>query len=503
LTTATAYKPTELEEAIASFAYDPIGYVYFNFPWGEKGTVLEFEEGPDEWQLDVLKRIGKGLPLNEAIREAVRSGHGIGKSALIAWIIKFIMDTRPFPQIVVTANTKLQLEAKTWRELAKWHNLSRTKAWCKHTSTKFYRIEHESTWFAMLVPWTKEKSEAFAGTHEKHVLIIYDEASAIDDVIWEVTEGAMTGKSEGDAITKIWIAFGNPTRNTGAFSRCFKKDRHRWHTTEIDSRNCKMSDKDEIQAWIDAYGEDSDFVRVRVKGQEPRAGFLQFIGADLVEAAMQRTSHPSMYHFAPKIMGVDIARSGEDQTVIKFRQGVVEAKPAIKLRKDDAVYIANLIKQQSDEWRADAVILDMGNIGAAIRDICVNSLHMDNVLGVWFGSDSSEEMYYNKRAQMWGRIKEWLQNGGVLIDDPEMLDDLCGPEVINRHDDGKIQLESKKDMKKRGLPSPDNGDAWACTFAFNVERRDYMKEAVVRAGLGKAGAGDTYERPGRRSSRRK
>jgi hypothetical protein len=111
-------------------------------------------------------------------------------------------------------------------------------------------------------------------------------------------------------------------------------------------------------------------------------------------------------------------------------------------------------------------------------------------------------MYYNKRAQMWGKIKDWLKNGGVLIDDPEMLDDLCGPEVINRHDDGKIQLESKKDMKKRGLASPDNADAWACTFAFKVERRDYMKEAVVRMGLGKAGAGDTYERPGHRSGRK-
>ena len=460
-----------LQQAVDRFTNDPLGYVYFNFPWGEKGTALEHEQGPDTWQVEVLDLIGKGSTVNEALKIARRSGHGIGKSALIAWIIKWFMDTRPHPQIVVTANTKPQLESKTWRELAKWHNMSRTSAWCKHTASKFYRIDSPETWFAMAIPWTKDKSEAFAGTHEKHVLMIFDEASAVDDIIWEVAEGAMTGESEaGEAITKMWIVFGNPTRNTGRFSDCFKKYRHRWHCKEIDSRTAKKADKKLIQEWIDDHGEDSDFVRVRVKGQEPRSGFSQFIGLDIVEAAQDRQAHPSMYDFAPKILGVDIARSGIDKSVLTYRQGIVCLKQK-KLRIDDATRLADIIKQESDEWGADGVILDMGNIGAAVLDI-LNRLGMDNVFGVWFGGKANKERYFNKRAEMWGDMKDWLKAGGIISDDTELRDDLTGPEKIDRNDDGKIQLESKKDMKTRGLPSPDSGDSLAITFAHSIEAAD-------------------------------
>jgi len=139
------------------------------------------------------------------------------KTALVAWLIYWFISTRPHPQIVVTSNTKSQLETKTWRELAKWHKLAINSHWFEWTATKFYYKQHPETWFAAAIPWSKERSEAFAGTHEQHVLVIFDEASLVDDSIWETTEGAMTQPGA------FWCVFGNPTRNTGRFSECFKK----------------------------------------------------------------------------------------------------------------------------------------------------------------------------------------------------------------------------------------------------------------------------------------
>jgi hypothetical protein len=492
VTQAIAISPEEhLRRDMEQLAGKSLAFVYYAFDWGKPGP-LEHETGPDEWQIKLLKAIDEGvLTPAEAIKLAVRSGHGIGKSALIAWIILWFMSTRPHPQIVVTANTKPQLKTKTWRELAVWHKRLINKHWFKMAGESFYHTKHPETWRANMIPWTEQNSEAFAGTHEKHVLIIFDEASAIPAIIWEVAEGAMSGKAHaGEPMTKMWVAFGNPTQNTGMFSACFKKLRHRWKTWEIDSRTAKMYDQNLAAELIEDYGEDSDIVRVRVKGQEPRAGMLQFIGLDIVEAAMQRRAHESTYSFAPKILGVDIAREGDDRTVLTYRQGIACLKQR-KLRVNDAMRIGDIIKQESDEWGADGVILDMGNIGAAIYDYLIGKLNMDNVLGVWFGEKANNTKYFNKRAEMWGEMRDWIKQGGVLPEDNELRDDLTGPESVNRLDDGRIQLEKKADMKKRDLPSPDCGDSLAVTFAYSVEKRDPLEGTL--AGMARGGGRDVYE----------
>ena len=130
------------------------------------------------------------------------------------------MSTRPHPQIVVTANTREQLLKKTFRELSVWHKLLINTGWFTWTATKFYHNDHPETWFAAAVPWSAERPESFAGTHAEHVMLLFDEASGIHDVIWEVAEGAMT--TAGAA----WLVFGNPTRNTGRFRECFGKFAH-------------------------------------------------------------------------------------------------------------------------------------------------------------------------------------------------------------------------------------------------------------------------------------
>ena len=250
----------DLTEDIAEFYDDPLGFVYYAFEWGE--GLLEGFDGPDKWQSEQLVRIGEKFQNDPetTIREAVASGHGIGKSALVAWIILWAMSTRPHLNGVITANTTTQLSTKTWRELALWHKRSINQHWFTWTATKFFHKQHPETWFCAAIPNTEHNSEAFAGLHAQHVLVLYDEASGIPDIIWEVTEGALTTPRA------MWFVYGNPTRNTGRFRSCFAEDSRRWTNHQIDSRTAKMTNKKELQEWLEVYGEDSDFFRVRVKG---------------------------------------------------------------------------------------------------------------------------------------------------------------------------------------------------------------------------------------------
>ncbi|MCP4450735.1 MAG: terminase, partial [Planctomycetes bacterium] len=229
-----------------------------------------------------------GVEREQVIREAIASGHGIGKSALVAWLILWAMSTKVDTKGVVTANTERQLKTKTWAELGKWHRLSICSHLFEFTATALFCSdkEFEKTWRVDQVVWSERNTEAFAGLHNKgnRILLVFDEASGIPDTIWEVSEGALT-----DEETEIiWVAFGNPTRNTGRFKTIFGRLRHRWKTRHIDSRQVPGTNKKQIQEWVDDYGEDSDFVRVRVKGVFPRAGSNQFIAGDVVEGAQKR-----------------------------------------------------------------------------------------------------------------------------------------------------------------------------------------------------------------------
>ena len=267
-----------LADEIARFEFDPLGYVLYVFDWGQ-GDLAD-EEGPDEWQADMLREIGEAMRTSEtSVRMAVASGHGIGKTALTAWVIHWFIATRPGCAGVVTANTADQLKNKTWRELSKWNTRAINGHWFDWTATSFKSVERPDTWFIAAQPWSKERSEAFAGLHEKDVLVLFDEASAIDDVIWEVAEGAMTEKGA------LWLALGNPTRGSGRFKECWGKFRNYWRTKQIDSRTAKRTNKAEIAQYETIYGADSDFFRVRVRGMWPRASSMQFIASDVVEAA--------------------------------------------------------------------------------------------------------------------------------------------------------------------------------------------------------------------------
>jgi hypothetical protein len=464
---------------LTKFEKDPYAFVMWAFPWGEAGTELEHRKGPEPWQREELLEIGRRLQRGVfVIQDAVASGHGIGKSALVSWIILWAVTTFPNTKGVVTANTERQLRTKTWAELAKWFGLFIAKdlfsldATCiKVRSTE---TEENAKWRVDMVPWSDKNTEAFAGLHNlgRRILLLMDEASAIADLVWEVSEGALT-----DQHTQIiWLAFGNPTKSSGRFRDCFEggKFAHRWRHKHIDSRSVSFTNKDLFQTWVEDWGEDSDFVRVRVRGEFPRIDSESFISwLDATEAVDRDIDLPHPYE--PVILGVDIGRFGDDPSVIVPRQGRDASSREWEVYFGlDTMQIAARIAAAYLRHDAQVVMIDSGGVGGGV----VDRLRMLNVptLEVEFGSNptimTDGVKYANKRAEIWGHMRSWLKVGSIPghVRGVEMtvVDELCAPRFFLTRNTEAIQLESKRDMRSRGVKSPNLADALACTFAFPV-----------------------------------
>lgn len=392
-------------------------------------------------------------------------------SALVAWCILWAISTHEDTRGTVTANTEVQLRTKTWAELSKWYQLFIGKdlfVWAG-TSIVSSQKGHEGTWRVDAIPWSATNPEAFAGLHNKgkRLFLIMDEASAIDSCIWEAAEGAMT-----DANTEIlWLCFGNPTRNEGRFFDCFHRFRSIWDTRQIDSRTVEISNKKQLQQWVDTYGIDSDFVKVHILGQFPSASEYQFISMELAEQGRGKHLLPREYNFATKILAIDPAWTGGDATAIVFRQGLKATLLKLIPRNDNDMYVAQLLAMYEDKYGADAVFIDLG-YGTGI--FSAGKTMGRNWMLVGFGEKSPEKGYYNMRAYMWGQMRQWLIEGGSYDDNQQWLDDLTGVQVKPRVD-GVVQLESKEDMKKRGLASPNIADALALTFARPIVKNPFQK----------------------------
>lgn len=467
-------------EELAGFEFDPVGFVLWAFPWGEPGTSLADDPGPEKWQLDHLKRIGEKLEdggdLGAVVEEDTTAGHGVGKSAVVSWLILWAIATREGTRGVVTANTDTQLRTKTWAELGKWHQLFIARELFTLTATAIYSADvgQDKTWRIDQIPWSKERSEAFAGLHNKgsRILVVFDEASAIDDVIWEVTEGALT-----DERTQIvWCRYGNPTRTSGQFHRrCSKPGRN--HVTRVDSRTVRFTNKRQIAAWVDEYGEDSDFVRVRVRGMFPRAGASNFIGAELVDIARRRVIPLEEYRLHPKIMSVDPARFGDDWTKITLRQGykVLWQKG---MQGFDGVDVAGRVRELiEDNPGVRFLVYDANGNGADLDSALRRMAGLPELVPVMWGIPAKDsKQYFNQRAECWGRMREWLKYADIP-DDDELANELTS--VDYGYDaQFRIQLQSKKDIRRNGGKSPDGADSLALSFV--VDTLD-MKATSVRA----------------------
>lgn len=464
---------------------DPKGFCRDSFSWG-KGD-LKSAKGPRAWQLDVLGIMTEHLSNPETryqpLQIAITSGHGIGKSALIGQVANWGMSTYEDCKVVMTANTDRQLTTKTMPEVIKWFKRSIHAAKFKINATSIHSTDKdkEKSWRLDAIPWSENNTEAFAGLHNQGriIILVFDEGSAISDKVYEVAEGALTDE---DTII-IWLVFGNPTRNTGRFKECFGKFKHRWKTRQIDSRTVEGVNKEKIDQWVKDYGEDSDFVKVRVRGMFPSASFKQFISLEDVDKAYGRELKPEQYNFAPKILTVDPAWEGDDEFVIGMRQGLVFKILRTITKNDNDMQMAALIASIEDEEKADSVFIDAG-YGTGI-------VSAGKTMGrkwqlVWFAEKPADEGCLNKRSEMWKLMRDWLKEGGVIPKDPQLHDELIGPETVPRMD-GKLQLESKKDMKGRGVPSPNRADALALSFAYPIIKKPKSKESYSGGGSGSNG----------------
>lgn len=462
----------ELAEQIAEFYADPLGHVLFSYPWGS-GSLNGFS-GPDDWARGFLREVGEDVRSNAfdghtavpPLRYSTASGHGIGKSALVSWLIRWIMDTRPHAKGVVTANTAQQLRSKTWAELGKWHGMGITRHWFTLTggtlgSLAYYQNDHPQTWRVDAQTCEERNSEAFAGLHAANSspFYIFDEASAVPDKIFEVREGGLT---DGEPMV---FDFGNPTRNTGRFFENMQgRFRHMYNRRSIDSRDVNITNKQLIEEWRQAYGEDSDFFKVRVKGEFPDAGALQFISRSLVDECVGLDVHVAPND--PLVMGVDVARFGDDESVIWLRRGRdCESEGHYRYSGLDTMQVAARVNELANRLRPDAIFIDGGGVGGGVVDRC-RQLGLD-VTEINFGGKATIKGVQNLRGQMWYNLREAMKDGIRLPDDDDLKSDLTGLEY-GFTPTNDIKLEPKEDMKKRGLKSPDLADALALTWVYPV-----------------------------------
>ena len=467
----TKTEDLDLADEISEFYADPLGFVKFAYPWLEPGQ-LASSAGPDEWQTKFLTDLGNEVRLRKfdgenavaPIRMATASGHGIGKSTIVAWIVNWIMSTRPDAVGTVTANTFPQLKSKTWSQIQKWTRLCITSHWFLISGARIAHREHPESWFFTPQTCREENSEAFAGQHsaKSSSVYVFDEASAIPEKIFEVAEGGLT-----DGESMIFL-FGNPTRSNGKFHRVvFGSERNRWNHRSIDSRTSAMTNKALIEEWITDYGENSDFVRVRVRGLPPAASDLQFIDSVRIFEAQEREA--VFFGDDPLIVGVDVARGGNDSNVIQFRRGLdAKSIPAIRIPGEqtrDAMRLVSVLANVIETHKPAYVFVDGTGIGGPIVDR-LKQLGHRCVHEVQFGWASPDQKYANMRAYMWSRMRDWLLKGAIPKDE-QLETDLTGPSYHHDKAD-RVVLERKEDMKKRGLDSPDHGDALAVTFAQPV-----------------------------------
>lgn len=439
--------------------------VYWDDPVAFAEDILEFY--PDKWQRDVLS----DLAHNPFV--SVRSGQGVGKTGLEAVTVIWYLCCRPNPKVICTAPTRQQLNDVLWAEIAKWLEGTLVKNFLKWTKTKVYMIGNEERWFA--TARTATKPENMQGFHEDYMLFVVDEASGVADNIMEAILGTLSG-----AENKLLMC-GNPTRTSGVFYDSHHRDRADYKTHKVSSYDSSRASKDNIERLIRKYGQDSDVVRVRVYGEFPKSEPDTFIHLEKVEAATMREVYVNengeriIPEEAPLEIGVDVARYGDDETTIVPRIG--NYVPLFeRYSKQDTMMTAGQVLRLAKEsmrkyGRPSCVIkIDDDGVGGGVTDrlreiVMEEGLHITVVDCHNGGRAEEPENYENWGSEAWATIRDLLHDGDIQIPND---DDLVGQLSTRKYrvtSKGRIALESKDEMKKRGLRSPDRADALVLAFA--------------------------------------
>lgn len=415
---------------------------------------------PDDIQGEIL------LSVQNNMKTAVRSGHGIGKSAMQAWVIKWFMYSRPFPKIPCTAPTQHQLRDILWAEVSKWNRQAADQYLFEWTAETFRHKAHPEEWFA--VARTASTPDALQGFHADHILYIIDEASGVKDIIFEPVLGALTSEQ-----SKLFMC-GNPTRTSGFFFDAFNKNRAIFATFKVDGRTSLRVSRAFIQSIIDLFGEDSDVFRVRVAGDFPKAEPDSFIPLDWVERALAKKEIVLKDRVHHLDIGVDVARFGDDESVIAAVIDKKKQLPSEIYHHNDTMKLTGRLVQKVerniDLAKEIHVKIDCDGLGVGVYDRfreVIREKHWRNVYVYegHFGGEGGKLKegdpieFENSTGLMWGAVRERLRTGKLeLWDDQEQTAQLSNRKY-RVNSDGKIILERKEEMKKRGLKSPDRADA--------------------------------------------
>jgi phage terminase large subunit len=433
---------------------------------------------PDRWQDKVLK----AFPHNQRI--CLRACKGPGKTTLEAWLTWNFMATRPHPKMAATSITKDNLEDNFWPELAKWRNnspfLKEAFEWNK---TRIFAKDHPETWFCSARTWPKhadstQQADTLAGLHADYLMFVLDESGGIPDAVMASAEaGLATGKE-----CKL-IQAGNPTHLEGPLYRACTSERHLWYVVEItgdpdDPDRAPRISKQWAREQIEKYGRDNPWVLVNVFGKFPPASINTLLGVDEVRVAMKRHLRSDQYDFSQKRLGIDVARFGDDSTMIFPRQGLAAFRP-VEMKAARTNDVAARVAKAKESWGPEMIFVDAtGGYGGGVED----SLLQAGIgsVPVSFAGKSIDPRYYNKRSEMWFLMAEWVKRGAALPNDPELLRELTTPTYTFHH--GRFRLEEKDHIKQRLGYSPDRADALALTFALPEMPREMMLPGMQERG---------------------
>lgn len=431
---------------------------------------------PDWWQADVLRDLEE-LDARGFMRIAVISSKGPGKTAVEAWVVLWYMLTHPKAKGAATSITKDNLEDNLWPELAKWMKRSPLlEASFEWTQTSLSVVESPEDWFMSARTWSKDASaekqaDTLAGLHADHVLFVIDEAGGVPSGVAAAGDAGLANAHPGSGRTALFLACGNPTHTEGPLYEAATTAAAQWIVHRVDSvpdnprRTPRVSvewAKEQIAKW----GWDSAFVRVNVRGLFPITQSDKLLGPGDVDLAESRFYRREDVKAFAKVLGVDVARFGDDPAVFILRQGPVAFR-ALEFRGLNTMALAGQVMLVIERQRPDAVFVDVGGVGAGVFDR-LQQLGAPNVFAVDFGSSATEkERFLNKRTEMWWLMAEWVKARGLVPRSGDLRADLTAP-TYKFTRDNRVQLEEKAEIKKRLGRSTDHGDALALTFAEPV-----------------------------------
>lgn len=421
------------------------------------------------WQQWLIFRAVEWAVLDKAPRFiSVASGRGTGKSSSLAMLIIWFLLLHRDAQIPCTAPTADQLHDVLWKEIALWARRMpealREKLQIQSDVVRL--VESPMTWFARARTAKKENPEALSGMHSDDMMYVADESSGIVQEVFDIAVGSMTNKNA------LFLLTSNPTRLTGYFFESHHKNKHLFQTIHLNSEQSPIVTEEFVKRMESEYGKDTDAYAVHVLGRFPSAEAGQYISTDLFESAVAR--EVQIIPHAPKILGVDIARMGDDATVATERKGAY-SELKFELRGNDTMAVTGRIIAEIEHAREygkpyDFICVDAIGIGAGVVDRLREQKY--EVMAVNVAEKPRIKGVKNLRMELWKRMRDWLSEGHVSKE----YVDITHP-FYQFDSSGRIILESKKDMKSRGLASCDYGDSLALTFCpLQTVAKQYAKK---------------------------